>query len=171
MSNHVFVSVGSRFPMDRLLVALDHFAAQHPTFKVSAQSGKCRQLLPHTSSRSWFNPTEFEEAVIDCDIFVSHAGMGNILLAAQHGKPIVIMPRQSQYKEHINDHQLATAEGLKDRPFIYVVNTAEELQNAVLTIASSARPRSGIRIDEKPYNEPPQRAKLVDTLRDFLDKD
>ncbi|MBL4672456.1 MAG: hypothetical protein JKX81_09380, partial [Arenicella sp.] len=123
MSNHVFVSVGSRFPMDRLLVALDHFSARHPRFKVHAQSGKSTQPLPHTSSQSWFNPKEFEQAVIDCDIFVSHAGMGNILLAAQHEKPIVIMPRQFQYGEHINDHQLATAEGLKDRPFIYVVNT------------------------------------------------
>jgi len=171
MSNHVFASVGSRFPMDRLLVALDHFAAQHPTFKVSAQSGKCSQPLPHTVSQSWFNAKKFEQAVIDCDIFVSHAGMGNILLAAQHEKPIVIMPRQAQYEEHINDHQLATAEGLKDRSFIYVVNTPEELQSTVLTIASKAQLRSDNRCDENRHSEPPQRSQLVDTLRIFLDKD
>jgi UDP-N-acetylglucosamine transferase subunit ALG13 len=171
MSNHVFASVGSRFPMDRLLVALDHFAAQYPAFKIKAQSGKSIQPLAHTSSQSWFNPKEFEQALIDCDIFVSHAGMGNILLAAQHEKPIVIMPRQAQYEEHINDHQLATAEGLKDRPFIYVVNTPEELQSAVLTISSTSRLQSGKRSDENRYSEPPQRAQLVDTLRDFLNRD
>jgi UDP-N-acetylglucosamine transferase subunit ALG13 len=156
--------------MDRLLVALDDFAAQYPAFNVSAQSGKCKRPLPNTSSRSWFKPTDFEQAVSDCDIFVSHAGMGNILLAAQHGKPIIIMPRRCKYKEHINDHQLATAEGLKDRPFIFVVNTPEELQNAVLTIASSAQLRSDTNYDESRHNEPPQRAQLVNTLRDFLDK-
>lgn len=169
MNNHIFVSVGSRFPMDRLLVALDHFSSQNPTFSVSAQSGKCIQPLPHTASQRWFSSKEFEQAVIDCDIFVSHAGMGNILLAAQHGKPIVIMPRQLRYKEHINDHQIATAEGLKDRPFIYVVNTAEELQSALLSIAYTVQ-HSGEACNEEQHSEPPQRVQLVDTLVEFLDK-
>ncbi|MBL4672815.1 MAG: hypothetical protein JKX81_11195 [Arenicella sp.] len=80
------------------------------------------------------------------------------------------MPRQFQYKEHINDHQLATAEGLKDRPFIYVVNTPEELQSAVLTIASSAQLRSDKKYNENRQSAPPQRAQLVNTLRDFLDQ-
>lgn len=170
MNNHIFASIGSRFPMDRLLVALDHFSAQHPTFSVSAQCGNGIQPLPNIASQRWFNPKEFEQAVIDCDVFVSHAGMGNILLAAQYGKPIVIMPRQLHYKEHINDHQLATAEGLKDRPFIYVVNTTEELESAILSITSPAQTRSGKRCNAKRHSPPPQRAQLVDALVKFLDQ-
>jgi hypothetical protein len=47
-----------------------------------------------------------------CTIVVAHAGMGTILTALELGKPVIVMPRRADLREHRNDHQLATARKL-----------------------------------------------------------
>jgi len=157
--------------MDRLILAVDQFAEQHPSFEVTAQIKKYGQTLPHLCSHSWLNPKDFKQAFLDCSVFVSHAGMGNILLAAQHNKQIIVMPRQAQYGEHINDHQLATVEGLKDRSFVHVVNTAEELQSAILRVVSMTQSPKVNKPIENWRKKWPQRAELVDALSGFLNQE
>ena len=61
-------------------------------------------------------------------MIVAHAGMGTIISAMQQEKPIIVFPRIARLGEHRNEHQLATAEKMKELGFVYVANTAEELK-------------------------------------------
>jgi UDP-N-acetylglucosamine transferase subunit ALG13 len=136
MNKRLFLSVGSRFPMDRLLNATESFVQKHQNFDAFAQTGDSKSNTVHIKSQPWLSEEDFKKELTRCDIFISHAGMGNILLAASTGKPIIIMPRRKEFDEHINDHQLDTAKEIKQNAFTYVVNDFEELETAILSIVS-----------------------------------
>lgn len=168
MSHSLFVSVGSRFTMDRLLLAVDQFLASHPGYHAFAQTGKTQATLKHIDTQEWLSAEAFMQAFLECDIFISHAGMGNILLAAEHNKSIIIMPRQANNGEHINDHQLDTAEGLKDRKFIHSVHSNSELGHAILQLSNSTKQQD----DAQKHNcDWPERTRLINSLHDFLHHD
>jgi UDP-N-acetylglucosamine transferase subunit ALG13 len=64
-------------------------------------------------------------------LIVAHAGMGSILTALRHKKPILIMPRKASLGEHRNDHQMATAKWLGSRPGVSVAWNEKELQSVL----------------------------------------
>jgi UDP-N-acetylglucosamine transferase subunit ALG13 len=73
-------------------------------------------------------PDQFDDRFRDAAIIVSHAGIGTILSAQKHRKPIVVVPRLARYGEHRNDHQLATANQIKDKKGVYVATEIEDLE-------------------------------------------
>ncbi len=58
-------------------------------------------------------------------VIVSHAGVGSILKANGLGKPLIIVPRLSNYDEHFDDHQRQITNYLRGRSGIYVVDDSE----------------------------------------------
>src|SRR5690242_11287058 len=77
------------------------------------------------------SPAVFREKCQAADLLVSHAGIGNILLAIELRKPIVVMPRRAHLNEHRNDHQLATVKRLKKKAGIAVIYDAADLDEAI----------------------------------------
>ncbi len=165
MSKHLFVSVGSRFPMDRLINAVDLFLAKHPNFTAFAQVGLSQASTQHLTTQAWLDESVFQDKLSQSDIFISHAGMGNILLAATKEKPIILMPRQSALEEHINDHQIDTANQIKQGPFSYVVSDFEELETAILSITSETIQENANNADMTPH-----RQQLISAVRLFIDE-
>jgi len=120
--------------MDRLIDCLDSVAAKNPDLSIKAQIGNSNFSSTHLQSTQWCDANEFEKSVRECDLLVSHAGMGNILLAARYKKPIIIMPRRADLKEHINNHQIGTATALANKSFIHIANNCEELEIMIFRI-------------------------------------
>jgi UDP-N-acetylglucosamine--N-acetylmuramyl-(pentapeptide) pyrophosphoryl-undecaprenol N-acetylglucosamine transferase len=58
---------------------------------------------------------EFEAAVREADVVVSHAGTGSALAALDAGKIPVLVPRQKRHGECVDDHQLQLAGELHRR--------------------------------------------------------
>ena len=134
----LFISVGSRFTMDRLITTVDDFLDNSDEeYQVIAQVGNSTETFKNITPTDWLSPEEFNDALINCDIFISHAGMGNILLAAELKKPIIVMPRTAQNGEHINNHQVGTVEGLQQQNLTHVIENAEDLKLAVDAINQS----------------------------------
>ena len=52
----------------------------------------------------------FDELIEKCDILITHAGVGSILTGLNNGKKVIAAARLSEYKEHINDHQIQIVE-------------------------------------------------------------
>jgi len=127
----IFVTVGSQMPFDRLIQAMDTWAAEHPEYLVEAQIGNStyvpKAMTPHVS----LPPTLFIKKMAEAEVVVAHAGMGNIINAAEHRKPLVLMPRRGALRETRNDHQVATARWLKEKPGIFVADSEAELPQAI----------------------------------------
>ena len=49
---------------------------------------------------------EFRKLVSECNLLITHGGVGSILTGLKAGKKVIACPRLFKYKEHMNDHQI-----------------------------------------------------------------
>ncbi len=105
----IFMAVGTQFPFDRLVAYMDEWAKQHKE-PVIAQIGDGNYLPKHMQFERFMDGEQYNDNIRQAAVFVSHAGMGNIISARELGTPIIVINRQFKLGEHRNDHQ---ADGLK----------------------------------------------------------
>ena len=127
----IFVTVGGELPFDRLIRAMDAFAAAHPAEEVFAQIGSGGFLPAHMRWTRRLGRADYAAAVAAAGLMVAHAGMGSLLTAGEHGKPVVLLPRRARLGEHRNDHQLDTVRWLGPRPGVFVAAEAADLPAAI----------------------------------------
>ena len=105
----IFVTVGSVLPFDRLIRAVDEWAASRNRSDVFAQVGRSRYRPRKIAYTSLLVPWEFRRRVVEADLVVAHAGVGTILTALELEKPLLVMPRRAALREHTSDHQVEMA--------------------------------------------------------------
>lgn len=127
-STTLFVTVGSDGPFDRLIQAVDDWAADRKGVHVVAQVGRSRLAPKNITSSEFLEPPEFNRLFKEADLIVAHAGMGTILSALRYGKPILVMPRRASLGEQRNEHQLATASHLAKLGKVTVAMDEQELR-------------------------------------------
>ena len=136
----IFVTVGYQMAFDRLISAVDAWASGHPEAEVFAQIGPTEARPQHMPFVDFLDPEEFTLRIKEASVLVAHAGMGSILTALQHGKPIVVMPRRGDLQETRNDHQLATARKLQGRPGLEVAMDESALADALDRLGGLSAP-------------------------------
>lgn len=120
-SDLIFVTVGTQLAFDRLVGAVDQWAKRHPEVQFFAQIGPSESPPENMPFADFIPPSQAEDMMRNAELIVSHAGMGSLLTALRHRRPILIMPRKADLGEHRNDHQLATARWMEGRPGVAVV--------------------------------------------------
>jgi UDP-N-acetylglucosamine transferase subunit ALG13 len=123
----IFVTVGTQGPFDRLVSAVDRWAAARPERRVFAQIGPSDLCPRHIESRQFISPEECRRRIRDAEAVVAHAGMGTILSALELGTPVLVMPRRAALGEQRNDHQVATARRFKELGGVGVAFDEHEL--------------------------------------------
>jgi UDP-N-acetylglucosamine transferase subunit ALG13 len=123
----IFVTVGTQEPFDRLVGAVDAWAAQRGRTDVFAQIGTGARPPEHIEWVAKLSPAEFQARLEAARVVVSHAGMGTILSASSLAKPIVVLPRLARFREHRNDHQLATVKRLAPTGILVAARDEAEL--------------------------------------------
>lgn len=125
-------------PFDRLCRAVDDWALETGQTDVFAQIGRTDWRPRAMEWVEMLRPDELRAKMAACDLVVGHAGMGTIITAMEHGKPIVVMPRLSSLRETRNDHQMATAKRFEERGALYRVDGVAGLR-AILENRSSLK--------------------------------
>ena len=74
--------------------------------KVIVQSGFTKYNSKKMKVIDLMSMSEFNKYIKECDLLVTHGGVGTILDGLKLGKKIIAFPRLSKYKEHVNDHQI-----------------------------------------------------------------
>lgn len=114
----ILLSVGTEsFSFARLVRAVD---AAAPTFDepVFAQIGSS-DYEPKNLTFERLVPFErMRELIESASRVLCHAGAGTTLLALSLGHVPVVVPRLSQYGEHVDDHQVAFAARLAERGLV-----------------------------------------------------
>lgn len=151
----IFVTVSIDIhPFTRLISKMDEIAGQLDE-DVIIQGGidykaKNAKYLTSTSRK------ESLELLTQARLVVSHAGIGTIILAMQHRKPLIIVPRIKKYNEHHNDHQLQIAKQLQDRKGIKVAYDVDGLKEM-------------LGFSEKPEFDFKGRNAVTDEIKKFVD--
>lgn len=124
----IFLTVGTLFPFDRLVQVVDSAVGKGLIKdEVFAQIG-CDSFKPKNMGYAeLLDKNTFDKKVNKATHLISHAGIGIITMALDYNKPILVMPRRKHLKEHVNDHQLATARKFEELGHILAAYETEEL--------------------------------------------
>ena len=101
----IFVSVGTQLGFDRLIRAVDEWAGKNNASALM-QIGEGLYEPQHSRWVRTLTASEYDEALEQSELLVSHAGMGSVISAMRWRKPLLVMPRRAELGEHRNDHQL-----------------------------------------------------------------
>ena len=120
----IFLTIGTHEPFDRLLRAVDDWAgARTDAPEIFGQITDPGQDGYRPQNFRWVTrmlPVDYDAKVAEAGFLIAHAGMGSIITAMRHSKPIVILPRRGDLRETRNDHQFDTAAKLGGKPGIFV---------------------------------------------------
>jgi len=124
----IFLTVGTQFPFDRLVRAVDKATGQNGfEEKIFAQIG-CSSYHPQNfESLPSLEKKVFDKYICGASCIIGHAGMGTITMALENHKPLLVMPRLKKYGEVVNDHQVTIARKFEELGHILVAHTEEEL--------------------------------------------
>ena len=138
----IFVSVGSQAPFDRLIRAVDEWAALRGRSDVFAQIAAGAYRPRNIEFTDFVDPSEFNQLARDAQFMVAHAGMGSIITALELGKPIVVMPRRARFRETRNDHQVSAANHFGQQGRVVVATDEQEISGKLdyaLTLPDTGR--------------------------------
>ncbi len=156
----IFVTVGTQLPFERLVGAVDAWAArQSAPPPVLAQVGAGRTDYARLRCVRTLDGAAYAEAIAGARLMVAHAGTGSILTALDRGVPVIVFPRDDRRGEHRDDHQQQTARQMERLGLVTVAWNEDEL--AALIDRELAIP-PGARAPRRRNTE------LVDFLRDWL---
>jgi UDP-N-acetylglucosamine transferase subunit ALG13 len=147
-------------PFDRMVRAVDTWAAVAKRTDVFAQIGPTSWRPNHIGWAEFLSPSDFRAKVEHAKLVVAHAGMGSILTALERGRPILVMPRRGDLRETRNDHQVATAKRFAEQGRVSVAMDEHELVRRLEDLGSlsaAAPPISRF-----------ASAELLETVRSFV---
>jgi UDP-N-acetylglucosamine transferase subunit ALG13 len=136
----IFVTVGGQLPFERLVRAVDAWAASRGRSDVFVQTGGGAYQPEHARFAASLAPVDFRAALGEARAVVAHAGMGTILSALELGKPLLVLPRRARYHETRNDHQVETARRFAARGMLTAAFEEDELAGLLDRVESQPTP-------------------------------
>lgn len=124
----IFLTVGTQFPFDRLVKAVDNaFDQGLVDEEIFAQIGETTYKPRNFESAASLGKKVFDMYFKKATSVISHAGMGTITMALDNNKPLLVMPRLKKYSEVVNDHQIAIARKFEELGHILVAYQQDDL--------------------------------------------
>lgn len=130
----IFVTVGTHEqPFDRLICKVDELKRDGVIAEeVVIQTGYSTYEPKYCQ---WSKLIPYEQMVKNVEearIVITHGGPASFIMPLQMGKIPVVVPRQSQYGEHVNDHQVEfTRNVAENMGTIILVEAINELASVI----------------------------------------
>jgi len=128
----IFLTVGTQFPFDRLVCAIDGAVEQGLLREpIYAQIGDNSYKPRNFESSAFLEKDVFDKYVEQSSAIIGHAGMGTISAALSRNKPLLVMPRLKRFHEVVNDHQVAIARKFSQLGHILAAYDVAELPERI----------------------------------------
>ena len=152
----IFVTVGN-LPFLRLVKNMDGIAGKIDEESIM-QIGETAHEPKNAKYFKFASREKMDQLYGDARVVVCHAGVGSILTALEHGKPVIAVPRRKKYGEHIDDHQLDIAGEMEKEGRITVVCDVGELEKVLGDVSTGSE------------MEVETEGKLVKALKKYLEE-
>ena len=113
----IFVTVGTHEqPFNRLIKAIDRMKAGNVfNDDVIIQTGYSTYEPKFCEWQKLYPYDKMLELVNQARIVITHGGPSSFIMPLQIGKIPIVVPRQKQYGEHVNDHQMEFCRAVEQR--------------------------------------------------------
>lgn len=126
----IFLTVGSMFPFDRLVQAVDELVGRGVIANtVVAQIGDGIYEPRHMAFDRFLSKSQYDLRVEEASALIGHAGAGTIAMALQRRKPLLAVPRMKRYRESVNDHQIVTGKKFEQLGHILLATDVHEISS------------------------------------------
>ncbi|MDR2464714.1 MAG: hypothetical protein LBD38_00355 [Streptococcaceae bacterium] len=130
----IFVILGTQdspFPriIDRVLDAKKQLDLEDEIF---VQKGTTLYTTPHAHVQDYYEQSEYRSLLKTARVIVTHGGAGTIFQALELGKKIIVMPRNSEFGEHNDNHQFELTKKLANEK--YILFAEDDLRDALSKI-------------------------------------
>ncbi len=156
----IFLTIGTQFPFDRLIKAVDQAVASGTVSEqVFAQIGDTDYLPRSFESAPMLKKHIFDRRIRQSSSVIGHAGIGTIITALDNNKPLLVMPRLKKYGEVVNDHQVAIAEKFEKRGYVLAAYAETQLPAKIDQLRTfvpwrrKARPQKAVEIITRYINQ------------------
>lgn len=120
----------SPYRFDRLIKEMDSIAKENHE-EVIIQTGRIGYKIQNTKQFKFLSNKEFTKLYESARLIVSHSGIGSIITALHHNKPIIIVPRMKKHGENLDDHQLEIASEIEKEGIATVVYDVRNLEKLI----------------------------------------
>jgi UDP-N-acetylglucosamine transferase subunit ALG13 len=145
---------------ERLVKKMDEIANETRE-EIVIQIGHTNYRPKCASFFSFLDNKEIEELYEKADIVVTHGGVGSIMDALSHNKPVIAVPRLAEFGEHVDNHQLDIVRCFSKLGLVDCVYNIEELETKI-NIAKKSN--SGPNVASKA-----EKSRLVACIRSYLE--
>ncbi len=135
----IFVTVGTHEqPFNRLVEYVDNLKSENLIDdEVIIQTGFSTHEPKHCSWSKLYPYKEVVRLVSKAEIVITHGGPSSFIMPLQLGKIPIVVPRQKQFGEHVNNHQVEFARAVAERQGnIIAVEKIEDLKDIILNYNS-----------------------------------
>lgn len=99
--------------------------------KIVVQAGTTKYVSKDMEIFDLIDRDKFNELMSECDLLITHGGVGSILTGLKNNKKVIAVPRLAKYNEHINDHQKQIIEKFSEAGYILGVDNLEKLSDTL----------------------------------------
>ena len=113
----IFVTVGTHEqPFNRLVKKIDELKKEGViTEEVIIQTGFSTYELKYCQWSKLIPYQQMVKNVTDARIVITHGGPASFIMPLQIGKTPIVVPRQKEFEEHVNNHQVEFARNVAER--------------------------------------------------------
>lgn len=161
----IFVTVGTHEQQfNRLLKEIDRLVETKVIKEeVFIQTGYSDYEPKHCKWSKLIPYKEMEQKVKDARIVITHGGPASFIAPLQIGKTPIVVPRQFEFDEHVNNHQLEFANQVEKRMgTIITINNIEDLEDTIKNYEKI--------IKEKSKNNASNNKKFCDRFKEIVNE-
>lgn len=127
----IFVTVGTHEQQFNRLMKEIEKIGNSLNEEIIVQYGYSDYIPNHCKVYQMISASDMEKYVNDARIVITHGGPGSIMAPLLIGKKPIVVPRQAQFNEHVNDHQVLFTKHLEKENKIIAIYNIEDLENAI----------------------------------------
>jgi UDP-N-acetylglucosamine transferase subunit ALG13 len=130
----IFVTVGTHEqPFDRLIKEIDNLVKERIIKEeVFVQLGYSNYTPKYCEYSKLIGYEDMIAKTTQARIVITHGGPGSIMLPLSLNKIPIVVPRQEQYGEHVDNHQVLFSKRLEKEGKILAVYEIEQLRDKII---------------------------------------
>lgn len=146
---------------ERLVKKMDEIACKTKE-EIVIQLGHTNFRPKCASFFTFSDNKKIEELYERADVVVTHGGVGSIMDALSHGKPVIAVPRLADFGEHVDNHQLEIVRRFSKLGLVDCVYDIEELETKITS--AKKKSNSGQNVSSKA-----EKSRLEACIKSYLE--
>lgn len=99
--------------------------------KVVVQAGHTKYESKDMEIFDLIDREKFSSLISECDLLITHGGVGSIITGLQNNKKVIVAPRLAKYDEHLNDHQVQITNNFANAGYILPLYEEDDLSEVL----------------------------------------